>query len=239
MSDMNKQEKQKLNSSLDLPLEVPIDQAVTTFVATRKDLQLLRRLFHMLTGLCIVIIYHLTLSHQRAVFFLGLAASTLYLFEQLRINYPEFSGWFNRFSHVFYRAEEQLKESAMIPYLMGVLLTMISFPKEISLVAIMTLAVADPMSAIIGIRFGRIKVTKEKSLEGSLAFFVSVLLSSVWILLFLYQYPLKYVVGISLMTALFISIFELIPLRLDDNLTLPIVTALILKLNIWLWIPTL
>jgi dolichol kinase len=59
---------------------------------------------------------------------------------------------------------------------MGVLLTLISFPKVVALVAIYTLAVADPLSAIIGIKYGKTKIVKGKSLEGSLAFFTASLI---------------------------------------------------------------
>src|SRR5439155_1144948 len=75
--------------------------------------------------------------------------------------------WVNR---LFVRAEEQVRESAMIPYAIAVLLTILTVPKLAALVAICTLAVADPLAAVVGIRYGRRRIARNRTLEGSLAF---------------------------------------------------------------------
>ena len=139
---------------------------------TRKDLQIPRRVFHFSCGVISGLIYQIFLTHQQAVYILGIATSVLYVLEQLRINYPN-AGYLKQVNQYFLRAEEQLKESAAISYLMALLLTIISFPKTIALIAIFTLATADPLSAIIGIRYGKRKLVKDKSIEGSLAFFTA------------------------------------------------------------------
>ena len=82
-------------------------------------------------------------------------------FEQIRINYPKIA-YLHLLNKYFLRAEEHLKESAAIPYLMGLLLTIISFPKSISLIAIYTLAISDPLSAIVGIKFGKRSIVDGK-----------------------------------------------------------------------------
>ena len=58
----------------------------------------------------------------------------------------------------------------MTPFAITVLLTMLAVPKPAALVAIYTLAVAHPLAAVIGIRFGRRRIAPNRSLEGSLAF---------------------------------------------------------------------
>jgi len=65
------------------------------------------------------------------------------------------------------RAEEQFAKSAMIPYAIAVLLTILSVPKPAALVAVYTLAIADPAAAVVGITWGRRKISENKSLEGS------------------------------------------------------------------------
>ena len=59
-------------------------------------------------------------------------------------------GLFNKFAAgaparpaAFFRAEEQFRESAMTPYVIAILLTILTFPKTIALIAICTLAIAD------------------------------------------------------------------------------------------------
>ena len=198
--------------------------------STRDSIQLPRRFFHMSAGICVGAIYQAFLTRQMAVSFLGIAACIMYLIEQIRINYPEYSGNINILNKHFLRAEEQLRESAAIPYCMAILLTIISFPKSIALVAIYTLAIGDPMSALVGIKYGKHKLIKKKSLEGSLAFFISSFI--ITFLIFRPMNPdlLGMTLGLSFLMAFLITCFELIPLRLDDNLTIPLAAATILWL---------
>lgn len=213
------------NSSPDV-IENKSEQNAPT--ATRKSLQLPRRLFHCSMGLGVGLIYQFLLTHSRAIYILGFCACVVYILEQIRINYPELAGNIKIINKYLFRAEEQLKESAGVPYVMGVLLTLISFPKVVALVAIYTLAVADPLSAIIGIRFGKTKVVEGKSVEGSLAFFgasfVITFLVFFWWTSYL-QIMLGTIILLSFLVAFLGSLFEMIPLRIDDNLTIPLFTA--------------
>lgn len=196
--------------------------------ATRKSLQIPRRMFHASMGLGVGLVYQFLLTHSRAIYILGFCACVVYILEQIRINYPELSGNIKIINKYLFRAEEQLKESAGVPYVMGILLTLISFPKVVALVAIYTLAVADPMSAIIGIKYGKTKIVPHKSLEGSLAFFVSSFLITFLVFFWWTSYlqiMLGSVILLSFLVAFIGSLFEMIPLRLDDNLTIPLFTA--------------
>lgn len=196
--------------------------------ATRKSLQLPRRLFHCSMGIGVGLVYQFLLTHSRAIYILGFCACVVYILEQIRINYPELAGNIKIINKYLFRAEEQLKESAGVPYVMGLLLTLISFPKVVALVAIYTLAVADPLSAIIGIKYGKNKIVENKSLEGSLAFFFSTFFISFFVFYWWTSYVgemLGTTILLSFLVAFFGSLFEMIPLRLDDNLTIPLFTA--------------
>lgn len=192
---------------------------------SRNDIQIARRLIHMSTGLVVALIYSKFLTHQSAIYILGISASVIYLFEQVRIKYPEYSNKLTIINKYFLRAEEHLEESAAMPYIMAVLLTIISFPKPVALTAIFTLAVSDPLSAIIGIKFGKNKITKNKSYQGSLAFFISTLIISISVLNSYSTSGTMYVVIFSIVLSLIVTLFELIPIRLDDNITIPLFTA--------------
>ena len=197
-----------------------------TPTSTRHDLQFPRRFFHMSMGVGAGIIYYSFLSHQLAVSILGTAACIVYIVEQIRINYPEYAATFKIVNKYLLRAEEQLKESAGMPFVMGLLLTLLSFPKVVALCAIFTLAIADPMSAIIGIRFGKNKIFKRKSMEGSAAFFVSTFCIIVFVFGTLYQHDLFMVSVLAIIVSIVMTGLELIPLRIDDNLTIPIAMGL-------------
>lgn len=197
-------------------------------LSTRNNLQLARRLFHMANGVGIATVYLISLTHQQMIHFLGTLLCVLYIVEQVRINYPETASKLLPITRFIIRAEEQLKESAMLPYTIAVLLTIITFPKPIAIVAIYTLAIADPLSAIIGIKFGKHKVVEHKSIEGSAAFFLSTFICSILVLSG-YQGGVDWTVTIiSLVLAFLSSAFEMVPLKLDDNLTIPLSTAFML-----------
>lgn len=192
---------------------------------TRKNMQIARRLFHMANGSVIATLYWLSFSHEQAIHLLGTFACLLYVFEQIRINYPEQSAKFIPMTKFIMRAEEQLKESAMVPYAFAVLLTMITFPKPIAIIAIYTLAISDPLSAIIGIKYGKRRVVKHKSLEGSAAFLISSFLITYLILSVAMPGRGLLVFFISSLVSILTSIFEMIPLKIDDNLTIPLFSA--------------
>ncbi|HSA59619.1 MAG TPA: SEC59/DGK1/VTE5 family protein [bacterium] len=190
--------------------------------ATRKDLQLGRRLFHIAGGLGVAVAYGLFFTHSEAVYILGATACIAYVFDKIRVAYPEIARQVQGLANLFLRAEEKLSESSMIPYVIAVLLTIISFPKPISLIAISTLALADPMASIVGIKFGRHPLAPNRTLEGSLAFFAASLLCAFFVLFRVADVAWPAALGISLMVSLAVTVFETLPVKLDDNLTIPL-----------------
>ena len=84
--------------------------------ATRHDLQLGRRLFHLANGVAIATAYALLFTHEQVVHVFGAIACLVYIADRFRIAYPEViarhAPWVNR---LFVRAEEQVREAAMTP----------------------------------------------------------------------------------------------------------------------------
>lgn len=195
---------------------------------TRDNLQLGRRLFHMSAGTAIATLYLLFVDHQQIVYIIGGCACLMYMFEQIRIAYPELSHHFEWLAKILLRSEEQMKESAAVPYMMAILLTILSFPKVVAVIAIYTLAIGDPLAAIIGIRFGKHKIMAgKKSIEGSLTFFVISTGLAISVLS-IHTSPSDLIVyGAALTIGSLGTIIELLPIRLDDNITIPISTAII------------
>jgi len=107
-----------------------------------------------------------------------------------------------------------------ITFLAGILFVVMLFPENMASAAIVVLAIGDSIATVIGVHFGKHKllINKKKSLEGSLAFFASV----VAILWFFDPYKAVYV-------AIGVTLIEMLPL-VDDNLTVPITTAVLLAI---------
>jgi len=204
------------------PSIVPAPVASIAPVARRGDLQLGRRLFHAVNGVAIASSYAVLFTHEEIVRLFGTVACLVYIVDRIRVAYPELlarAPWINR---LFFRAEEQFRESAMIPYAIAILLTMLTVPKAAALIAIYTLALADPLSALVGIRWGRHRIGGTKSLEGSGTFFVVTALIAATVLAASAAPPVGSLVGAAVLIALAGTILEALPLRLDDNLTIPL-----------------
>ena len=203
-------------------IELEEKEAEPEELQTRHNIQIMRRLFHIFNGVFFATLYLIAFSHSQMVHILGTIACVLYLIEQIRIKYPETAAKLLPFTKFVMRAEEQLKESAMMPYAMAILLSIITFPKEIALVAIYTLAFADPLSAIIGIKFGKRKISETRSVEGSLAFFFSTFFVCLMVLSGYYPDNGLSVLVVSVVLGILGTLFDLIPLKIDDNLTIPL-----------------
>ena len=176
-----------------------------------------------MNGVAIATPYAVFFTHQQVVHAFGTVACVAYIVDRVRIAYPDVvarrAPWINR---LFLRAEEQFRESAMIPYAIAVLLTILTVPKVAALIAIYTLAIADPAAAVIGIRYGRRRLGPERSLEGSMAFWLSTLVIAGVVLSQATAAPAPTIAGAALTIAFVAALGELVPLRIDDNLTIPL-----------------
>jgi dolichol kinase len=194
--------------------------------ATRRDLQLGRRLFHLANGVAVATAYALLFTQAQVVRLFGITACLIYILDRVRIHYPELLRRVPWVNERFFRAEEQLRESAMTPYAIAILLTILTFPKPVALIAIYTLAIADPLSAVVGISWGRHHVVPGKSVEGSLAFAVATAVIAYAVLTWSTpEAPPATRVEVSLIIAVFAAACESLPLRIDDNLTIPLAVA--------------
>jgi dolichol kinase len=84
------------------------------------------------------------------------------------------------------------------------------------------LGVADPIAALVGRRWGRHMLRAGRSLEGTLAFFVSGTIAAVVGLAILHVAPATRLVELAALGAFVGAIAELVTKKLDDNLTIPL-----------------
>jgi dolichol kinase len=104
-------------------------------------------------------------------------------------------------------------------FLFSAILAIILFPKDIAIVSILFLIISDTIAAFVGKLFGKISIFG-KTLEGSIAFFVA----SLFIIL---VYP-NINIFQGLIGAVSATIIEILPIKLDDNLTIPLVSGAIM-----------
>jgi len=110
-------------------------------------------------------------------------------------------------------------------YLMSVIIVIIFFSKIISIYALVFTVFGDAASTIIGKKFGKIRFRKEKSIAGTSGFFVITFIIGV-ILNFVPSLQIGWLKILEV--AAFSAFIEFLPLPIDDNLSVPILTAVFL-----------
>jgi dolichol kinase len=116
---------------------------------------------------------------------------------------------------------KQLPFKGAIEFLFGCFLVTFIFPPLIAMASVAVLSLADALSTLIGMYFGkhRLPVNKKKTYEGSTAF----LLTAIFALVF-FTSPSK-----AIIVAIFATFAEMLP-YIDDNITVPITVALLLSI---------
>lgn len=105
--------------------------------------------------------------------------------------------------------------------LSGATLTIAMFSKPVALAALGFIILGDIAAALVGRRYGRIKIG-DKTLEGSLTFF------GVSLCVALLVPGLSF--GIGIIGALVATIIEALTLPVDDNLIVPLISGLVMQI---------
>ena len=179
----------------------------------------LRQLYHSLSGLALVFIISFLDKPADVYLTLILLFSTI-IIETARLYLPGINRMFIHYFGVLMRSEERHNPTGTLYYLLGALVALLLFPKEIALFSLTVLAVGDPAAYIIGSNFGKLRIGK-KSIEGSLAFLTAsviagLLLRNLWD-------DLSFIAIIT--GAVTGTVVELVPLKINDNLTIPVTAS--------------
>ena len=152
---------------------------------------------------------------------------------------PPVSRWFYRWFGWLLRKHEtndnQKRLNGASNVLISATLCVLLFPRIIAINAFTILIISDTTSALIGRRYGKHRFLG-KSLEGSLAFFISAVL----VILIAPKASgslSEYAVGIT--GALVGAVVEALPIRLDDNLTIPLAVGLFLWGMYFVFLPAI
>jgi len=114
-------------------------------------------------------------------------------------------------------------------YAFGILLSLVFFTMEIAAASILIMIWSDTLAALAGRMFGRIKIYRRKTLEGSATFFASGALILFILSVFLSGFPSLLLASVALFIT---TLAELFLDKLNDNLTIPLVFGFTLTILI-------
>jgi len=137
-----------------------------------------------------------------------------------------------KYARNIFRSKEISKDNISLTsssyFVLGVVLAVYLFSKEITITSIAILIFADTAAALIGKRYGKIKIL-DKSLEGSSTFFfvafVILYLSMQFLNVDMTLYKITYVSFIVTIAELFAK-----KIKLDDNLLIVLLSGLLLTI---------
>ncbi len=202
--------------------------AETWKLKIRNDLHFARKLWHCGMGTVIVAIYAGGMSKVLAVFILLSSFITFSTIEFLRLRSGPVNAVAIKVLKPIMREHEVAKVSGTPFYIGSVLLSIIVFPKTIAILSILFLAVGDPVSSIFGIMYGdrSIRFKNGKSLIGTAAgMFVCFVIALIY-LAQIDHLPIASAALIALAGGIAGGGAEMIPLEIDDNFSIPIVSGL-------------
>ena len=141
--------------------------------------------------------------------------------EYLRVRLGVIKKIFNNFLISMLRVNEiDGKYTGATWVFIGSTLTIAIFPKEIAVISLVYMSLGDTIAGLVGRKFGKVKFYN-KTIEGTLAGLIVCLLSG-----YLIQLTLPLLVVFSgAFAAMFI---ELLPLPIDDNLSVPLFAGTIM-----------
>jgi dolichol kinase len=198
----------------------------TLKVVETKTFQGFRKMYHVLASSLFPLVYlyppfHCD-YHEIRKWMLIVSASCFlvsFLLDLLRLRDHQFNSWFMEIFSEFVRRTETNKFNGSTFLCLAFFLVIFFFPRNVAISAMFFLSLGDAAAELGGKNFGRLKIFG-KSLEGTLAFF-SVAFLIAFLLFDSWQ--------IALVGALVGALVELFSFELDDNLTVPIGSALALS----------
>ena len=142
--------------------------------------------------------------------------------EVFRLNHPRTRHVFRHFFGELLRNHEDVSLLGSTYLLIACLLTIHLFPKPVAVLALLFLILGDTVAAIVGKAFGRFRLIGGKTLEGSVACFavcfgMTLLMPGV---------PAP----VGLVGAFVATLFELLPIPLDDNFRIPLSAGFAMEL---------
>ena len=156
-----------------------------------------------------------------------IAAVVAIVIEALRLNEPHLRNVTFRLAGALLREHEKTGLFSSTYLILGSLLCAHSFSKPVVIAAVLFLILGDAAAALVGRVFGRTEIF-DKTLEGSLACLGVCL--AVGILLGVPALGLDLPLKAAVAGALTATVFELLPIPLDDNFRIPLSAGFAMRL---------
>lgn len=196
-------------------------------LALRSDLHLARKAWHCTMGMAIVLVYMLSgMSSSTGVAVLSSLLGLNLLIETARLRIPSVNERVVKIMGPLMRSSEETGLSGVPYYLASALLVIGLFPKTVAMLGLMYLAFGDPIASLFGILYGHKgpRFANGKSLIGTMAG-VLACTAVTFAYLRILNYSAPEFGWIVVLGGIIGGTAEMIPLEIDDNFSVPILSG--------------
>lgn len=193
--------------------------------------EIARKLLHLF-ALIIPILYYLIPSHTISVIILLIVTLIFLTVDFLRLHLNPIKGVFVVLFGSLLRRKEFSSLTGGSYLLLASLVTLLIFNDTpgVFIAAISFLSIGDTVAAIVGLSIGRIKIFR-KSLEGTIACLAACIVVA-YIVSILPAKNLDF--RIALWGGVSAAVVEALPIEVNDNVVIPILSAIVMQLVKWL-----
>ncbi|KAK9767797.1 Diacylglycerol kinase [Basidiobolus ranarum] len=120
-----------------------------------RDWEIPRKLLHMSNGLICFLLYELRVPVSQVVYGLILYLCIAFGADIIRFLFPSFNRLYIKVVGFLMRKEEETQVNGVVYFLVGGIIALYFFPRDIALVSIIILSWCDPAASIFGRLWGR------------------------------------------------------------------------------------
>jgi glycerol-3-phosphate acyltransferase PlsY len=190
---------------------------------------IIRKLLHV--GAAMIPIFYYVLPRYAYTYMIVLLTIIAIIVELLRFKNIKFRTSFHRiFSPLLWEKEKSGPTGATF-FLISATISIFMFSPPVAVAVLLFLAIGDTVAYLVRDLMGKTSIFGKMSPEGVLGSFLVCIPIALWVP----NLPLK----VGLIGALISSLVEIIPWNIDDNLSIPLITGMVMQLLIWSKPPTL
>lgn len=198
----------------------------------RSDLHLLRKICHMVVGATAAALLHAGFDQ---VVVAAIAGGVYFLFlgvEIARLRICALNDLVIRLTGRIMRECEATQISAVPYFAAGCLVAMAIFPRPVAILSILYLTFGDPAASLAGGLYGdlSIRFSNGKSLIGTLAA-AAVCTAISFAFLSSLSLPVHALLALTLLGGIAGGTAEYLPLKVDDNFSIPVISGLVMWLG--------
>jgi len=187
-----------------------------------------RKLWHLLGGSFFPVLAFFV-PKEPLLIILGAMTGVFVVWEIARLNNAKVNKWMTSHLGIILKEEEQFRAIGTTYFLIASLAVFLFFDKYVAITSLLFVSIGDLMATIIGEQYGK-PVLSSKSLEGSLACLVSCLLIG----MLMSRISPAITLPTALAGAVSATVVELLPIPVDDNLTVPLISGGVMSLIMYI-----